>query len=397
MLTPEEKYPGKFNFKWDFWYPESKGEGRGFGPIESSKAFLNLCYLYDIKARKPQGVRGPEDLIWGHYPQAIGVISTNPGSTTAGSETMLEEYLAVDEAGNALPFEVDGIPKLEEYRDDWREYPGADEGKAFPLQDTISPKDFPEVLLVHDPDKLTHPRRYSWVDDTRSREEMPGEQPDIIEYKLVRDPRRADGRPWCAVPPTKKLSTVATLRITDAGMIGVGNSGKVYEGVVMFYVDPNTDVDVEPEGAVHDQATSEQQRTNRIESVKTRFLKEIEVVNNTGTVPKGEFPGATVVAKIPFNSTRGNTWVHNEAKIYQSFPQHLMQNWSGHQIVSKTMRTFPAVAIVPKVSDTGYLSTPPDIDLVVLWLLRHGDEITLWRTFSAYLDDGTLRPINPRW
>ena len=77
------------------------------------------------------------------------------------------------------------------------------------------------------------------------------------------------------------------------------------------------------------------------------------VYRATLTLPKGlsaRTPDAkiTVVAKTAFPHSGHRTLLHNEGKIFGSFPRHLSEEWCGYNIVSPLSWPVPVGPVVPK-------------------------------------------------
>lgn len=70
----------------------------------------------------------------------------------------------------------------------------------------------------------------------------------------------------------------------------------------------------------------------------------------TACSPTGE---VTVAAKVSFEDQESLDMLHHEGKIYDSFPRHLMEDWSGHNYLPEASYdvctgAVPACAVVPK-------------------------------------------------
>lgn len=77
------------------------------------------------------------------------------------------------------------------------------------------------------------------------------------------------------------------------------------------------------------------------------------VYRATFTLPRGltaRTPDqkVTVVAKTAFPEPRHRTLLHNEAKIFGSFPRHLSEEWCGYNIISPLSWPVPVGPVVPK-------------------------------------------------
>ena len=77
------------------------------------------------------------------------------------------------------------------------------------------------------------------------------------------------------------------------------------------------------------------------------------VYRATLTLPKGlsaRTPGGkvTVVAKTAFCRPEHRSFLHSEAKIFSSFPNHLSEEWCGYNVVSPLSWPVPVGPVVPK-------------------------------------------------
>jgi len=62
----------------------------------------------------------------------------------------------------------------------------------------------------------------------------------------------------------------------------------------------------------------------------------------------GDHGQVTVAAKTAFNNVSARKFLSNEAKIYDSFPQHLQEEWCGYNLVTPLQHPVPVGAVVPK-------------------------------------------------
>ena len=69
----------------------------------------------------------------------------------------------------------------------------------------------------------------------------------------------------------------------------------------------------------------------------------------------------TVVAKTGFPDDEHRSYLHNEAKIFGSFPRHLSEEWCGYNMVSPLSWPVPVGPVVPKFYGY-YLPTGEDKD-----------------------------------
>ncbi|KAF9785305.1 hypothetical protein BJ322DRAFT_989382, partial [Thelephora terrestris] len=65
----------------------------------------------------------------------------------------------------------------------------------------------------------------------------------------------------------------------------------------------------------------------------------------SGRTPDGKI---TVVAKTAFPHSNHRALLHNEAKIFGSFPRHFSEEWCGYNMVSPLSWPVPVGPIVPK-------------------------------------------------
>lgn len=56
----------------------------------------------------------------------------------------------------------------------------------------------------------------------------------------------------------------------------------------------------------------------------------------------------TVAAKVALQGRDARHLLDNEAKIYNAFPEHLMQHWCGLNIVPPIKEPVPVGAVVPR-------------------------------------------------
>ncbi|KDQ58457.1 hypothetical protein JAAARDRAFT_193028 [Jaapia argillacea MUCL 33604] len=55
-----------------------------------------------------------------------------------------------------------------------------------------------------------------------------------------------------------------------------------------------------------------------------------------------------IAAKIPFRGDSPRALLDNEAKIYNQFPKHMMEDWCGYNLVTPSMYPTPVCPVVPK-------------------------------------------------
>lgn len=65
----------------------------------------------------------------------------------------------------------------------------------------------------------------------------------------------------------------------------------------------------------------------------------------SANTPTGE---VTVAAKTAFKNHEARELHRNEGKIYDAFPEHMMEDWSGLNLVSPIVNPVPVGAVVPK-------------------------------------------------
>jgi hypothetical protein len=65
----------------------------------------------------------------------------------------------------------------------------------------------------------------------------------------------------------------------------------------------------------------------------------------TADSPTGE---VTVAAKVAFRVSSARELLDNEAKIYDAFPEHLMEHWCGLNLVAPIKEPVPVGPVVPR-------------------------------------------------
>lgn len=169
----------------------------------------------------------------------------------------------------------------------------------------------PDILLVNDPDQHTEPSSYG-----ASRHQATGKQYFKTvpkRYKRIWPQFPHDEALWGKFssgsppePPSKvetpRLNT-AYLDLASAPVIGTGHHSNVYRA-------------------------------------RLRLPQPLSANTSTGEV--------TVAAKTAFYNHEARELHRNEGKIYDAFPEHMMEDWSGLNLVSPIVNPVPVGAVVPK-------------------------------------------------
>ncbi|KAI0752590.1 hypothetical protein C8Q80DRAFT_1147148 [Daedaleopsis nitida] len=157
------------------------------------------------------------------------------------------------------------------------------------LQEMIPEQLFPDILMVHDPHHTTR----SWLSPN------PGEDPPPIKYKRVYpDPKgKADAE------DEPRSENVAHLHLSSMNRFGAGNHSYVYRAPLTL-------------------------------------PPPLSAQSPTGQV--------TVAAKLAYNRCTAHGLLHNEARVYDSLPNHVQEDWCGYNVVPQCRFPVPASAIVPK-------------------------------------------------
>ncbi|KDQ52257.1 hypothetical protein JAAARDRAFT_198431 [Jaapia argillacea MUCL 33604] len=165
------------------------------------------------------------------------------------------------------------------------------------LEEFIPDKYFPDVLMVHDPDDLT-PGQYRSRSTAKVGEEALKAKP--IKYKRVFpvfDSNKTD-KGEDAPPPR-----VAHLYLSAADRLGEGNHSYVYRALMKL-----------------PPPLSARSPNKRV----------------------------TVAAKFAMPRSSARQLLDNEAKIYNQFPKHLMEEWCGYNLVTPCMYPMPVGPVAPK-------------------------------------------------
>ena len=298
----------------------------------------NGKYLHKIEA--PLGTRTPNGAVWGHSTDDLFLIQRIPGVNvvTCWSRSMIKEYgerpiddgdgphiprvrrpyplLKLDKdipcpeswmydcfdegSDHGDPTPVDPQPEKvtkgkmkanHEPKQDYI-YKGKDGYVHRSLQEHIPRQFFPDRLIVTDPTGLAYGQGEIDREDNG-----PESQPWIYERLYPCFARDLSADRFVDDPVTAELS----LRPGEA--IGVGNHSFVYRATLTL-----------PEGL----------------SART---------------PDGK---VTVVAKAAFPESEHRQFLHNEAKIFGSFPRHFSEEWCGYNMVSPLSWPVPVGPVVPK-------------------------------------------------
>ncbi|PCH41256.1 hypothetical protein WOLCODRAFT_137276 [Wolfiporia cocos MD-104 SS10] len=166
------------------------------------------------------------------------------------------------------------------------------------LEEFIPDEYFPDILMVHDPDRLTSgvikdpPKRVTpYKYDTRA-----------IKYRRVW-PKLEGAKEGQTSTSTVPEARVAHLHLSVRHRMGVGHHSLVYRAAL---TPPDPLTAHSPGGRV------------------------------------------TVAAKMSFPKESARDMLENEAKMYNIFPKHLMEDWSGYYLVTPHKFPVPADAVVPK-------------------------------------------------
>ncbi len=168
------------------------------------------------------------------------------------------------------PHSVDGLPKLEEF---------------------IPSEYLPDVLLVHDPQNVTHSRK---EDDTKDKDEP-------IQYKRFYPFRQnADNTEESGTP---RKENIAHLHLSKSNRLGSGHHSYVYRAPLTL-------------------------------------PPPLSARSPTGQV--------TVAAKLAYNHCTAHGLLHNEARVYDSLPKHTQEERCGYEVVPQCRFPVPVGAIAPK-------------------------------------------------
>lgn len=157
-----------------------------------------------------------------------------------------------------------------------------------PKLEQLIPEDFlPDMLLVHDPASIT-----SGANGGPCSEEPK-------KYKRLFPKLARDAADWI----NPQSARVAHLHLKKSNRLGTGNHSYVYRAPLTL-------------------------------------PKPLSGRSPTGQV--------TVAAKTSFPALGDRRLLRNEAKIYNAFPKHLMQEYCGYNLVTPMMHPVPVGAVVPK-------------------------------------------------
>lgn len=306
-------------------------------------------YLNKIDA--PLGKRTPNGAVWGHSTDDLFLIQRIPGVNvvTCWSRSMIKEFgeRPIDDgSGPQLPrirrpYPLLKIDKEDECPESWMYGhfdEGSDHGDPIPvdtqekketkdgvrvgsplakpkqdgesgrvhrcLEENIPRQFFPDRLIVTDPSGLAF--------GEGAKESKPTHKPWIYERLYP-----SFSRDWSADRFAEDPVT-AELHLDQEESIGVGNHSYVYRATFTL-----------PKGL----------------SART---------------PDGK---VTVVAKTAFPQSGHRTLLHNEAKIFGSFPRHFSEEWCGYNMVPPLSWPVPVGPIVPKFYGY-YLPTGEDRNIL---------------------------------
>ncbi|CCM06631.1 uncharacterized protein FIBRA_08911 [Fibroporia radiculosa] len=168
------------------------------------------------------------------------------------------------------------------------------------LQEFIPREHFPDILMVHDPDELTQGEEVEPNSDCKEDEKS---HTAPIKYKRV--------WPTCDDPTGGEAlnmrsgdeARTAHLYLSANSRIGVGHHSFVYRAALTL-----------PHPLVAESSTGQ----------------------------------VTVAAKLAMPRLSAREMLRNEADIYNKFPKHLMEDWSGYNLIKPVRYPVPVDAVVPK-------------------------------------------------
>lgn len=180
------------------------------------------------------------------------------------------------------------------------------------LEEFIPKEFFPDILLVNDPDRHTEPSSYG-----ASRHQATGKQHfEAVpkRYKRIWPKLPRDEALWRKISSSgsspealSKVETphlnMASLDLASAPVIGTGHHSSVYRA-------------------------------------RLRLPQSLSANTPTGEV--------TVAAKTAFYNHEARELHRNEGRIYDAFPEHMMEDWSGLNLVSPIVNPVSVGAVVPK-------------------------------------------------
>ncbi|KAI0767599.1 hypothetical protein C8Q74DRAFT_1203803 [Fomes fomentarius] len=195
--------------------------------------------------------------------------NATPGNTA--SDTGAESKSGERNEGAARDlYSVDGLPKLEEF---------------------IPSEYLPDVLLVHDPQNVTHSGKEGNAKD----------KDEPIQYKRFYPFRQnADKTEDSGIPPKENI---AHLHLNKSNRLGSGHHSYVYRAPLTL-------------------------------------PPPLSARSPTGQV--------TVAAKLAYNRCTAHGLLHNEARVYDSLPKHTQEEWCGYNVVPQCRFPVPVGAIAPK-------------------------------------------------
>jgi len=287
---------------------------------------------YLDKYDAPLGKRTPNGFVWGHSLDDLFMIQRIPGMNivTCWSRSMIKELgerPIEDEDGPDTPRIRRPYPLLRIDKDvDCSESSmydcldeGSDHGDPIPVNDLEDAKGkqkedhvyrgendyihrcleehipqqfFPDRLIVTDPYHLAFGKGELSPNDGESKRE-----PWIYERLYPSFSRDWSADRLAEDPLTAKLS------LNPEEVIGVGHHSNVYRATLTL-----------PKGL----------------SART---------------PNGK---VTIVAKTAFPRSEHRNLLHNEAKIFNSFPRHLSEEWCGYNVITPLSWPVPVGPVVPK-------------------------------------------------
>ncbi|KAG8994901.1 hypothetical protein FRB90_000324 [Tulasnella sp. 427] len=228
-----------------------------------------------------------------------------------------------------------------------------------------------DMLVVHDPDNVTHlcpkstkggrndddssagddtaklsghkPSERPPQDDTRENL-LPQRQNDVT-IKYIRIDPKVIGIPWVPLPP-KEPPPVGHLHLSARKRAGLGNSAAAWDAKLdlpyaivhnlfhkcyrpsshAYKEDVKEELEDAYEATDKDQAGNPNEPDHRRNGLPTRFR---------------------VIAKIASIGSECHAFVNNEARSYAFIPKSMSEDWSGYISVAPVLFAQPATAVVP--------------------------------------------------
>jgi hypothetical protein len=166
------------------------------------------------------------------------------------------------------------------------------------LEEKLPEKYFPDILLVNDPNSVTLARE--GYRSPKSPSDQNETTPTPRKYRRVYPKLERDTIPALSSDITPQM---AYLNLARAPLLGTGHHSLVHRASL-------------------------------------RLPPPLAANSPTGEV--------TVAAKVAFQEWSARELLDNEAKIYDAFPEHLMENWCGLNLVAPIKEPVPVGAVVPR-------------------------------------------------